>query len=886
MRLLVLVLIFCASIIGIETVSGDPVSVKKDTNDSVSPKAEITFEKHIRPILRKHCFDCHGSQGEREGKLDLRLRRFMVKGGESGPSIIPGQPKESLLIEKISEGEMPPGNTKMEKAEIELVKKWIQSGAFTARAEPEKLDEGLTITPEDREYWAFHPITKPKIPTHQPNDRVRTPIDSLLLPQMHSKGVAFSVDAEKLTYIRRATYDLTGLPPQPDEIIEFLTDSKPGAHERLIDRLLDSKHYGERWGRHWLDVAGYADSEGSNNLDSVRAYSFRYRDYVIRSFNQDKPFSQFIVEQLAGDELVKPPYKNLTPDQIEKLVATGFLRMAADGTGSGGEQEVKRNQVVADTIKIVSTSLLGVSVGCAQCHDHRYDPILQTDYYRMRALFEPAYDWKNWRVPNQRRVSLYTDEDRALANKINQEANVIAKVRTDKQNKYIQSELDKELKKYDEAIRGKLRKAYETPAKKRTAEQKEYFKKYPSLNINSGNLYQYNPKAAEELKKLSAQVAKIRARKKPEEFIRVLSEPGNKVPKTFLFHRGEHSQPKQEISPGGLAVTAAEGKQFTAQLNDPSIASTGRRLAYAKWLTNGKHPLVARVIVNRVWLHHFGKGIVNSPGEFGNLGGKPTHPELLDWLASEFMENGWSMKHLHRIIMKSTVYRQTSVRDSQFVKKDPGNTTYWHMPVVRLDAEVIRDSVLATSGVLNPKMYGSPVPVKEDGVGQVVIGVDKKGSANRPGANIPMNGKENRRSIYIQVRRSRPLAITRVFDAPVMKVNCDRRISSTAATQALTMMNSKFILQYASYFANRVAELSKNDTTSQIKNAWMLAYTRSATDKELEKAKLFLNKQVEYLKSSDKKTDKKKGAKPAPELQAMTNLCQILLSSNEFLYVD
>ena len=386
-----------------------------------APDEPISFERNVRPIFKANCFPCHGEGDKLNGKLDVRLRRMIVEGGKSGAAIVPGQPEASLLFQRISKGEMPPGKKKLTSDEVALIGHWIAAGAATARPEPEKIGDDLQFTEDDRSFWAFQPIRRPDEPKVQHTDLVHTTLDAFLLAKLEENGLSFSSGADKQTLIRRAYFDLIGLPPTPEEVALFLADDASDAYERLIDRLLASPHYGERWGRHWLDVAGYADSEGYTNDDLVRKEAYKYRDYVIRSFNADKPFDQFIQEQLAGDEMVAPAvaasgYKNLPPEAIEKLVATGFLRMAPDGTGSGGvDQKIARNQVVADTIKIVTSSLMGMTVACAQCHNHRYDPIPQTDYYRLRAIFEPALDWKNWRAPQARLVSLYTDADRDQA---------------------------------------------------------------------------------------------------------------------------------------------------------------------------------------------------------------------------------------------------------------------------------------------------------------------------------------------------------------------------------------------------------------------------------------------------------------------------------------
>ena len=863
--------------------------------------APPTFEKDIRPILKAHCFDCHGEGEKLNGGLDLRLRRLMLKGGEDGPVVIPGKPDKSLLFKLVHSGEMPKRGKKLTREEVELLRRWIAAGAKTLRAEPAEIAIGINITEEERAFWSFRPIRHPTVPPTKPKDRARTPIDAFLVSAMAKQKLGFSPDAEKITLLRRAAFDLIGLPPTPAEAEAFLADNAPDAYEKLLDRLLDSPHYGERWGRHWLDVAGYADSDGYSDADPPRAYAYKYRDYVIGAFNSDKPFDRFITEQLAGDELSRATRDNpqgalAAPHTRELLIATGFLRMGADGTATPAvvDYDAVRNQVVADTIKIVSTSLLGLSIGCAQCHDHRYDPIPQTDYYRLRAVFEPAYDPKNWRIPDQRLVSLYSEADRTKAAEVEAEAKKLADERAAKQKQYIDEALTKHLEKFEAELRGKLRAAYDTPADKRTVEQKKLLEDNPSVNINAGVLYQYNQKAADDLKAMDAKIAEVRGRKPTEDFISVLTEPADKIPVTYLFHRGDPKQPKEPVQPGGLSVLAPPGHSAQLPARNPDLSTTGRRLAFARWLTSGTNPLVVRVLVNRIWLHHFGRGLVGTPSDFGVMGERPAHPELLDWLASDFVEHGWRLKRLHKLIMTSTAYRQSSLRDPRRELHDPENRLYWRKPVQRLDAEVIRDSILAASGALNKTMFGPPVPVRPDVHGQIVVGIDKSEGDNKMPVEVSLKGEEFRRGIYIQVRRSRPLAMLHAFDAPVMEVNCERRQSSTVPTQSLMLMNSQFMLDQAARFATRLQTEAGEDRADQVTRAWRLAFSRGPTEQELAGALDFLSRQVEHLKSAAEKKDEKpkKDEKtkpvptPAPELQALTDLCQALLSANEFLYMD
>lgn len=933
----------------------------------VASGSDVLFEKDVRPILKAHCFQCHGEEGVQESSLDLRLRRWIAKGGESGPAIEPGDPTNSLILDRVVSGEMPPNDKPLSQLDIERIRTWIEQGARTARDEPESIDDQGLITEEEKRFWAFQPIMRPETPASRDTDVVRTPIDTFVLAQLEAKDLSFSKTAERRTLIRRLYFDLLGLPPTPEAIDTYVADDSRDATKRLIDSLLASPQYGERWGRHWLDVAGYADSEGYSEDDRVRESAFRYRDYVIGSLNDDKPLDQFIREQLAGDEMVSPPYANLSAEDIEKLTATGFLRMAPDGTASGGiDQNLARNQTVADTINIVSTSLLGLTVGCAQCHNHRYDPISQVDYYRMRAIFEPAMDWKKWRNPNARRISLYTDAEREAKKQVEAE---VAKVEQEKKEKtaiYIDRTLEEELAELDEPLRDPLGTAYKTPAGERTDEQKKLLKEHPSVqNISAGSLYLYDQgrnakagkidaeraekakrfvarirentlqqvpeedrqsllaaekvgadkrteeqqaivkkypgllvtdstiatfdpeaaaeldadrkraaelrmfKAAEDLKRYTERVAKIREQIPPEGFVRALTEPPAHTPATFVFYRGDHEQPKQKVDPGELSVLGDGSAPIAAEAE--GLPTTGRRLAYAKHLTDGKHPLVARVIVNRVWAHHFGRGIVRSLGDFGMLGDRPSHPALLDWLASEFIESGWQLKRLHRWILSSTTYQQSSLRSEQLDRLDPDNLLLGRMPVRRLESEVVRDSVLEVCGQLNREMFGPAVPVREDEVGQIVIGKEMLDGERKPQKGVGLGGEETRRSLYVQVRRSRPLSVLETFDAPRMTPNCTERNASNVAPQPLMMMNSDFAVEHARRLAQRVAAEVGDDLDQQIVRAWKLALGTEPTDEEISSAKIYLQQQADAL---EKKED------------ALVTMCHALMSTNRFLYID
>jgi hypothetical protein len=748
------------------------------------------FESDIRPILREYCLDCHGASDQLEGSLDLRLVRFMQRGGDSGPALVAGDVDASLILQRIESQDMPPGTLKVSPEKKAMLRSWIAAGAPTARPEPESIGPGIPLTESERSYWAYLPVTKPQARRAIDGDRVRNGVDQILADAMPD-GLAFSADAPRATLIRRAFMDLIGIPPSDSQFHQWMQHSGADWYEQMIESLLQSPHYGERWARHWLDAAGYADSDGATLADAERPWAWKYRDYVIKSLNDDKPIDRFITEQLAGDELAGVKNGDWTAHQIELLTATGFLRMTADGTGSGDNSPEARNKTIADTIQVIGSALLGSSLNCAQCHDHRYDPLSQEDYFALRAVLEPALDWQQWKTPPERLISLATQADRDLSAEIEKEAQAIATDRSTKEAEFMNEALDKELMKFEEPLRATLRGAYETPPDKRNEEQKMLLDKNPSVNISPGVLYQYLPAAAEELKKFDAKIAEVRAKKPPETFLQSLSEPAGHLPVTKLFHRGDPNQPTREVHPGKLTVLVSEGAPKSFLADDPAIPTSGRRLAFAKWLTQNDppNPLFVRSFVNRVWMHHFGRAIVATPGDFGKLGTPPSHPQLLDWLGMEWIEHGWSLKHLHRIIMLSTAYRQSSVRDPARDAIDSENRFYWRRDLQRLDAEVLRDSVLTFSGQLKPDLYGPPVVLQEDDAGQVRID---------PG--------QPRRSIYAKWRRTQPVAMLQAFDAPVMGVNCDVRPASTVATQSLMMMNNEFLLDQADKIAKRVAD--------------------------------------------------------------------------------
>lgn len=847
----------------------------------------LYFETDVRPILKAHCFHCHGEAGHKEGNLDLRLVRLMQAGGDSGTALETGHPETSLLWQRVAANEMPPGGKVLKDSEKDILRRWIENGSQTKRPEPEQPTDSQW-TEEERSYWVFQPVTATAPPSHPEDQESNTPIDAFLLDALKNNGLAFNPIASRDILIRRLSFDLLGLPPTPEEVTTFIQDDSPDAYERLVDRLLADPRYGERWGRHWLDVAGYADSDGYTEADAERPWAYHYRDYVIRSHNEDRPIDRFVTEQLAGDEMVPQPWDNLTSEQIELLAATGFLRTAPDGTGQDGvDNNVARNDVIAETIKIFSSSMLGVTVGCAQCHDHRYDPISQADYFRIRAIFEPGLDWKQWRDRSARLVNLWTTEQKQTAAEVEKELAELEGKRNADLDAIVMDIFGSEVQKLPEEKREMAKLTRATPADKRTPEQVQLFKDYPSLNVDRGSAYLYDGKRINEHnKKYDDQKSTILAKRPADNFLAAFSEVPNHTPVTYLFFRGDYNVPKDAVAPGGLSIL---NEQSLIANDDPSLGTTGRRLALARHLTSNVHPLLTRAIANRIWMHHFGKGLVVSPGDFGILGERPTHPQLLDWLASELVTSGWSRKHLQRLIVTSRAYQQSSQRSELHQQVDPENRLLARMPIRRLEAEAIRDAMLQASGMLVRTMYGPPAAVNPDDVGQFIIG-----KATRDGNGILVAKHEDtpesyRRTLYAQIRRSMPLGMLEPFDPANLSPNCDRRNNSTVATQSLLLMNNSNIIRLAEHFSKRIQREVGDDPLRQAEHAWKLTFGVAPSPEQNQATAAWLSElRTSLTKPADGTASPSTGTLDPPQAaeQALALYCQALFSSNPFLYVD
>ena len=757
---------------------------------------EAVTQHDVIPIMLRRCTVCHGLH-RKEAGLDLRTRSAMLRGGKSGPAIVVGKPEESKLIQQVRSGRMPPperlvevSGKPIEADEIDTLVRWITAGAPEVAVQPDvaTTTPDPLVTAKDRDFWAFRPPRPVAVPAVQHAAQVRNPIDAFILARLEPKGLALSPEADAAALMRRAHLDLTGLPPEPAEVQAFLRDATGDAYERLIDRLLASPRYGERWGRYWLDLAGYADSEGKREQDLPRPHAWRYRDYVIRSFNADKPFSRFLLEQLAGDELADcEAAPEITPELYDNLVATGFLRMAPDATWANITGFIPdRLEVIADEIDVLGSAVLGLTMKCARCHSHKFDPIPQRDYYRVVDVFKGAYDEYDWLKPDVRPGLGPVSQD----------------------------------------ILGGRNLPYVTTAER--------------------------------------QAWQANAKKRAEPRIHALWDRGEPSP-TYIYRRGDYLHPGRLVGPGVPSVLTDGKTPFEVKPPWPGAKKTGRRLAFARWLTQADHPLTSRVAVNRLWKHHFGSGIVKTLGNFGKAGTPPTHPELLDWLAQEFMRQGWSVKAMHRLMMTSATYRQSSAMTAERKQLDPDNALLSRMPLVRLDAEALYDTLLLAAGRLDETRYGpgDPVQVRPDGL-----------------ITPAETARGWRRMIYVRQARKQIPTHLENFDFPQMNPNCIERRDSTVAPQALYLMNNGMIQRLAEQFAARVRREAGAEPARQIERVYLIALSRPPSDAEQQLGQAALGKLADHWAAAGQPN------RAAAEQKALASYCHAVVNSAGFLYVD
>jgi hypothetical protein len=857
-----------------------------------------TITQHdILPILLRRCTVCHGLHRQ-EANLDLRTKASMFRGGKSGPAITPGKPKDSLLIQKLRANQMPPrdrlveaGIKLIEPSEIDLLEKWIAAGAPELNLTPDiaSTTPDTLVTDKDRDFWAFRSPQPVKIPVVKQTERVRNPIDAFILQKLEGKNLSFTPEADRLTLLRRAYFDLTGLPPEPTEIKAFLHDSSPNAYEKMIDRLLASPRYGERWGTYWLDLAGYADSEGKREQDLPRPHAWRYRDYVIQSFNKDKPYTRFLLEQLAGDELID--YENaaeITEEIYNNLVATGFLRMVPDGTWANITGYIPdRLEVIADEIDVLGSSIMGLTLKCARCHTHKFDPLPHRDYYRLVDIFKGALDEYDWLRPDirpglgpisqdflgGRHLPFVTTTERRTweehNGKIQKEIDSLQSHFDRKAEPLETKYLEEKLNQLPEVLRADLRTMLATPANKRDTIQKYLAEKFEKpLRIDRKTLKTLNPEFKKESDEIENRIRSIQTQKLPEPRVQALWDRGQPTP-TYIYRRGDFLTPGRLVGPGVPSVLTDGKTPFVVKPPWPNAKKTGRRLAFAQWLIQPNHPLTARVAVNRLWKHHFGTGIVKSLGNFGKTGTPPTHPELLDWLAGEFVRQGWSMKSIHRLLMTSTTYRQSSNVTAEQEKLDPENVLLSRMPLVRLDAESLYDTLLLVAGRLNETQFGPADDLQ-----------------SRPdGFVMPKETSQGwRRLLYVQHLRKQIPTHLETFDYPQMNPNCLERRDSIVAPQALHLMNSGMVHRLAEAFARRVVNAVGTDPEKQIEQVYLISMSRFPNKEEkqlgLETLAKLTDQWTKELASSAKLDQQN------VTLKALTTYCRAIVNSAGFLYVD
>jgi hypothetical protein len=798
---------------------------------------KVSFRQDVYPLLAARCFKCHrGASASSGHRLDLRPE--LLGEGNGKPLVLPGNSAESKLIRLVAGAVpgkvMPPRGERLSAAQVGLLRAWIDQGV--------DWDEALLPSRAKSAHWAYQPVSNPPLPRVKNAAWSSNPIDAFIAARHEAAGLIPAPEAPPRTLVRRLYLDLTGLPPSPAEIDAFLADKATGAYERLVERLLASPHYGERWGRHWLDLARWAESEGYES-NHPRPYAWRYRDYVVDSFNRDKPYARFVTEQLAGDELL--PYSD------ENLIATGFLA-AARFSSNEEDRARQRNDMLVDVVNATGATFLGLTVNCAQCHNHKFDAVTARDYYRLMAFFiqgQPANlalkdralfaAWQAKRPP----------EDEAARKLL---AALIDKAKAD-----LGAKARKELPADQLA-------AWDTPADRRTPKQEELARQ-AALKFNPGNTCVELAIPAEDRKLFDELRKKVEA----------LDKRGPDRPQTLGFYSPVSGPTRLEVLPmkgfyplpfvpaelarirsyllvGGdahrVGPRAEAGWPAVFGPTPQVVGARPTRRALADWITDRRNPLAARVWVNRLWQYHFGRGLVATPSDFGVKGARPTHPELLDWLAGELLRGGGSAKHLHRLIVCSRTYRQSSAPHAGNGRLDPDNKLLWHWPPRRLEAEAVRDAMLAVSGELDRRIGG---------------------------ASAANDGKSARRTLYLFQKRERPPEVQGLFDGPSAAAeSCPKRAVSTVPLQALYLLNNDFVYQRGRAFARRVLAQAGADHGRQVEAAFLLALGRPPGADERGDAEVFF------------RTHAGEPAVAGEPPRALVDFCQALLNVNEFVYLE
>lgn len=814
------------------------------TADAAPSSGEISnedaefYKTAVKPILVKHCFECHADDPEDiSGGLALNSSTAIKRGGDSGPAVDFDDTDSSILLQAINYDvyEMPPSG-KLAQADIHIITRWVERGIPIPADEevfhqPSAHSSVPQVNDETKQWWSFQPVQRPTAPTVTNHDWPVNPIDQFVLSGLESASLSPAAPATKQQLIRRATYDLIGLPPTPSEVESFINDSDPQAYSRLIDRLLASPHYGEKWGRHWLDLVRYAESN-SFERDGTKPHVWRYRDYVIRSFNEDKPYDQFLTEQLAGDELPNA--------RDEQIIATGYYRLGAWDDEPADPLQAKFDDL-DDIVATTSQTMLGLTVNCARCHDHKIDPIPQSDYYSLVSFFENI---RRYGVRDERSVE--DGSIRVLPGNATPEQLAVHAASVEK--------LERKLATIEAIFKPDL-KPVELEDFQYESNRIGIAAKRIDGVLTKSQFHRYE-RTVRELDGL---------RKNPPGSTAVLcvKEDGAEPPESFVRVRGNAGVTGEAVAPSFVSVLSPPKPEIVTPGNQQS---TGRRLALAKWIASKENPLTARVMVNRLWQFHFGRGIVRSSSDFGFQGTPPTHPELLDWLAAELVDSEWSLKSMHRTIMLSNTYQMSGQFNPAAAEIDPENDRMWRFDLRRLTAEEIRDSILAVNGQLNlNSMFGPsifPIQPKEVLAGQSVPGQNWGNSSE---------SDRRRRSIYIHVKRSLPVPILSTNDSADTDNTCPVRFITTQPTQALGMMNSAFTNEQAELFAKLVA-IEQTDLSAQVTEVLRRVAQRQPKSAEVERGVAFIKNLTTHdgLSASD----------------ALKAFCLLALNLNEFVYVE
>jgi mono/diheme cytochrome c family protein len=788
-----------------------------------SATADVDYVRDVKPMLAKHCVSCHGAARPRGG-LRLDTATAAIKGGKSGPCVLPGNAAESPLIEAVlGEGtseRMPLKRPPLPEAAIAALRQWIEQGAKAPANEAPSVSESA--------HWAFSPPTRSTPPDVSAPAWVMNPIDRFILARLDRESLKPSIDADRRTLIRRVSLDLTGLPPTPDDVDAFVADTSPDAYERLVDRLLASSRFGERWARPWLDLARYADSNGYS-IDAPRTI-WRYRDWVISALNADQPFDQFLTDQLAGD--LRP---NASMDQ---RVATGFHRNTQINQEGGIDLEQFRVEAVVDRVNTTGTAFLGLSIGCAQCHDHKYDPISQREYYAFYAFFNNV---------DEPEIEFATPEQLAQREEVRREIIAFhAKLKADHPEiASKEREWEKTLpSEFTSALPPELKNAFDRPIEKRTESQ---WRGLTELYLEQSAEYRDIHKAIAALRK-----------KEPKLSTSLVVQERSKPRETFIQIQGDFTRKGKLVS--------ADVPSLLPPLR-PSDPKQPTRLDLARSLVDPAHPLTARVTANRLWQAYFGRGLVETENDFGTQGSPPSHPELLDWLATELIAQRWSLKAMHRLIVTSRTYRQSSNSRADLDRLDPGNRLLARQSRLRLDAEMIRDSALSVSGLIAEKLGGPSVhPPQPEGV--MALGQIKRSWIVSPGED------RYRRGLYTFFYRATPYPALTVFDAPNAMQSCTRRNRSNTPLQALTLLNDEAFIECARRLAAQVVEDGGTADSERIDLLFRRALGRGAVERE--KAALAALLESERAEARGLSTPKR-------ELAAWIAGARVLLNTDEFI---